>query len=821
MLSRFRVLDLSDQRGMLCGQILADLGADVIQVEPRGGSPARRLAPFHADTIEAEGSLVWWSQARGKRSVVLDLDEPSDQQTLRNLARNADFLIESEQPGVMSRRGLGYDDLAAIHPGLIYVSITPFGQDGPKAQWAAGDLQVLASSGALILNGDADRAPVRISTPQSGLHAASDAAVGALLALHERHRSGLGQHVDVSAQESSAACTQASILCAAGGESSPERRAGGLRIGPTLDMRYVFPAKDGHVSITLMFGSTLGQPTRRLMEWVHEEGFCDAATRDKDWLGYTELLQSGDEPTEEWERVKALVGTFTATKTKAELFQASFERKLLIAPVQTVQEVVESDHSAARKFFVGVTHEDIGRSFLYPGPFARFGACATRHGIRAPHLDEHGDALRSEAASSPASATATPAPSAPQEPKRRELPLAGLKIVDFMWALAGPATTRILSDFGATVIRLESTTRLDVARTLRPFLQGNPGNESSMIFHTMNAGKRMVTVDLTTEAGQELIRDLVSWADVVTESFSPGVMSKIGFGYDELREIKPDIIMLSTCLMGQTGPLAGLAGYGNLAGAMAGFYELTGWPDRSPAGPFAAYTDYVAPRYNAIAILAALEHRRRTGEGQVIDLSQLESSLHFLAPAILDYTVNGRSFRRIGNADLNYAPHGVYPAAGEDRWVAISAETETQWRDLCDVLQQPELTDDARFASIERRMDNAAALDAVISAFTGQRDMFETEQLLQARGVPACAVLNSPDLIEDPQLTHRGYFVELAHPEGGSTTIERSRVLLSATPARIDRPAPTMGDSIEWVMHEALGYDDDKIAELIIGGALG
>ena len=436
MLSSYRVLDLSDQRGMLCGQILADLGADVIQIEPPGGSPARRLAPFYEDVADLERSLVWWSYARGKRSIVLDLDDPAGRDTFRRLVTTADILIESAQPGLMARRELAYEDLAAARPELIYVSITPFGQDGPKARWAAGDLPVLAASGALILSGDADRPPVRISTPQAALHAANEAAVGALLALHERHRSGLGQHVDVSGQEACAACTQASILCTAGGEPKPERRAGGLRIGPTMDLRLVFPAKDGHVSITLMFGSTLGPPTRRLMEWACEEGHCDEATRDKDWLSYTDLLLTGEEPPEEWERVKDVVARFTSSKTKAELFQAAFERRLLISPVQTLQDVLESDQAAERDYFRSVAHEDLGRSILYPGPFAKFGGSELRHGTRAPHLDEHGAALRAEAAAAAAAPTAT------RRPTSRELPLAGVKILDFMWALAGPGSTR-------------------------------------------------------------------------------------------------------------------------------------------------------------------------------------------------------------------------------------------------------------------------------------------------------------------------------------------------------------------------------------------
>ena len=278
--------------------------------------------------------------------------------------------------------------------------------------------------------------------------------------------------------------------------------------------------------------------------------------------------------------------------------------------------------------------------------------------------------------------------------------------------------------------------------------------------------------------------------------------------------------MLSTCLMGQTGPLARFAGFGNLAAAISGFYELTGWPDRHPAGPFGAYTDYIAPRYNAIAVLAALEHRRRTGEGQHIDLSQSEASLHFLAPALLDYTANGRVQTRAGNSDRELAPHGVYPAAGEDRWVAIAVENDAQWRALTELLEQPDLATDPRFASAAARLERREALDRLLVAFTEKLDRFEIESLLQSRGIPASAVQNSPELVIDPQLLHRGHFVELKHPEGGTTVVEGSRIQLSRTPACVGGPAPTFGCDNETVLKDILGYDDEKIAEIIIAGAL-
>src|SRR5215475_555570 len=315
----------------------------------------------------------------------------------------------------------------------------------------------------------------------------------------------------------------------------------------------------------------------------------------------------------------------------------------------------------------------------------------------------------------------------------KDLPLTGIKILDLMWAIAGPGSTRMLADYGATVVRVESTRRFDATRTVGPFHNAQPGAESSGLFFNMNAGKRMLTLDLSQEAGRAVVLDLVRWADVVAESFSPRAMRAWGLDYESLRRMKPDLIMLSTCLMGQTGPLAQFAGFGNLAAAIVGFTHLAGWPDRPPAGPFGAYTDYIAPWFNATAILAALEYRRRTGQGQHIDLSQSEAALHFLGPALLDYEVNARLPHRVGNDDPDLVPHGVYPTAGRDCWVAIAVDGDEAFLALCDVMERPDLAVDARFATLAARRTHRDALDAEIGSWTRDHAAGAIEEALQAR----------------------------------------------------------------------------------------
>jgi crotonobetainyl-CoA:carnitine CoA-transferase CaiB-like acyl-CoA transferase len=395
MLSPYRVLDLTTERGLLCGQILGDLGADVVQVEPPGGAAARRLGPFLDDVPHPDRSLFWWAHTRNKRSITLDLDRPGGRDILLRLAATAEFLIESDDPGAMAARGLGRDEVERVNPRCIYVSITPFGQDGPRARWAESDLVLMAASGPLLLTGDADRPPIRLPVPQAYLHAGAEAAVAAMVAHHERQRSGRGQHVDVSAQQALTLATQSYILCAQLGAPEVQRSAGGLRHG-RLELRLLFPARDGHVAITFLFGSAIGPFSRRLMEYIHDEGGCDAATRDKDWLRYSELLASGDEPVEEFERVKGVIAAFTATRTKAELLAAALARGLLVAPVSTLAEVAESPQLRSRDYWEEVVHPELGRTVRYPGPFARFGASPLRTRRRPPLVGEHNDEVYAE-----------------------------------------------------------------------------------------------------------------------------------------------------------------------------------------------------------------------------------------------------------------------------------------------------------------------------------------------------------------------------------------------------------------------------------------
>jgi crotonobetainyl-CoA:carnitine CoA-transferase CaiB-like acyl-CoA transferase len=400
-------------------------------------------------------------------------------------------------------------------------------------------------------------------------------------------------------------------------------------------------------------------------------------------------------------------------------------------------------------------------------------------------------------------------------------PLADVKVLDFMWVLAGPGITRSLADYGATVVRVEATTRTDPVRTVGPFKDNEVTQEGSALWWNNNAGKYGITLDMAKPGARAIVHDLVRWADVVTESFSPKAMKAWDLDYQALRKIKPDIIMISSCLMGQTGPLARFAGFGNLAAAMCGFYNLVGWPDRTPSGPFSAYTDYIAPRFGLAALMAALIHRKLTGEGQYIDQAQAESALHFLTMPIVDNAANGREYWPVGNYDAVCAPHGVYPAAGDDRWVAIACRTDEQWRALCITMEQAELADDPRYRTSVNRQQECTALDLLIGAWTRQFEPQTVERKLQARGVAAHTVQNNFDMVADPQLAHRDHFVQVAHHTLDQTPIENSRFRLLRTPAQITRGAPTLGEHNQYVLEQLLGYNEECITQLAVEGVLG
>ena len=395
--------------------------------------------------------------------------------------------------------------------------------------------------------------------------------------------------------------------------------------------------------------------------------------------------------------------------------------------------------------------------------------------------------------------------------------LEGIKIVDFSWAFAGPFIGAYLGDYGAQVVKVESSSRPDITRVTAPYKDGIIGINRSGCFLVANNSKYGVTLNLKHPRAHEVLEKLIGWADVAIENFGAGVMDRLGLGYEEMKRLNPEIIMLSATIQGQTGPHSTFAGYGWNTVALTGIGNLTGWPDRSPVGTLQAYPDSVVPWFGVVAVMAALDHRLRTGKGQYIDLTQYETTCQFLAPSILDYHLNNRVAMRAGNASNYAAPHGVYRCKGDDRWCAITVFTEEEWEAFCRVIGSPDWTKDQKFASFDGRKNNEEELTVLIEQWCADFSPEEVMSLMQEAKVPAGVIKTNREIFEDPQLNHRGYFQRVEHPEIGKCLQQAWPVKLSESPVEI-RHAPAMGEHNEFVFTQILGLSDEEFVAYLEEG---
>ena len=815
------VLDLTEGGFNWCGKVLADFGADVIKVEPPGGSATRGRGPFVDGQPGPERSLFWGAYCVNKRSVVIDLTEPAGVDRFRRLADRADILIESFRPGYMSNLGLGYDELSATNPGLVYTSVTPFGQTGPYSQYLAPDMVAWSIGGMQYICGDADRPPVRVSAPQAELHAGGQAAFGTMAAYWHRQNTGQGQHVDVSMQ-TSVMWTLMNATPFPPLHGINLERKGAFRSTGEREFRQIFPCRDGHV--TMLSSPRTMAP---FAEWMAVEGAAPGWMLEIDWDGWR-----APDPEEEPERVeqsneiKRLVEGFVASKSKEELYLRAVQDRMMIAPCNSVGDIARSVQLEARDFWAKVDYPALGRSLTHLGPFIKMSESpiCVRH--PAPRVGEHNDEILADVGTRSISTPARRTPDSPPGP----MPFNGLRVLDFTWVGVGPITIKHLADFGADVIRIESVSRPDVLRNAAPFKDGVAGINRSQFSASYNTSKRGLGLNLASPEGRELVRKIIrEWKpDVIAESFTPRVMRGWGLGYADVREMLPDVVYFSTCQQGQTGPHSSYAGFGQLAASLAGFYYVTGWPDRDPAGPYGAYSDFINPPNAAATIVAALEFRRRTGMGQHLDLSQFECSTHYLAPFIMDHITNGATLERRGNEDDIHAPHNVYRCADAERiytgvgasWIAIAVADDAQWRSLCTIMGRTDWIEDERFRTLDSRRKYAALIDDGIANWTRDKNARQLMDDLQRAGVPAGLVQSQADLWEDPQVAHRGFFQWLDHTECGPMPYDGIVSHLSKTPGALRRPQALVGKHNEEILREILGMDDGVIEGLVALGVL-
>jgi crotonobetainyl-CoA:carnitine CoA-transferase CaiB-like acyl-CoA transferase len=646
----------------------------------------------------------------------------------------------------------------------VWVRITPYGATGPRAGWRGSDLTIAASGGGLYATGDPDRPPVRCSQGTVHAHTCPEAVVGALTAL----ASGVPQAVDVSAQE-----TQL-ITQMTGPARYPLERNRGKRRGTTTGRtRETWPCQDGFVSFGLRGGKARTKNLETFTRLAVEDGVATPAVTERDWGTYDPARCTD----EELEAIESVVQAYFDRHTMTELYATAVTTGLMLAPCNDAKALLSSRQLAAREFYAADGSGWPVRPFRVEG---------AEVGMRVPAPQPEWP---------PRGAYAAP-------DRAGDRAWSGLKVVELGSGAAGPIAARYLADHGATVVRVESRTRPDFLRSYSP---STP--DHSAFFAGLNAGKLDLTLNLKDPDAVALLRRLVvDWADCVVENFAPGATARWGVSYEDLKDVRPDLVVASGCLWGGTGPEKDYPGFGGQGAALSGYTYLTGWPDRAPVGPAGTITDSLAPRFVAAGLTAALLHRRRTGQGCWLDLSQVEAAAYTLGPWLAREAATHDAPGRVGNADPDAVLHGVFPCAEVDgvgdRWVAVAIWSDDERTRLAEVLDGEDATEDA------------------LTRWTQHRTPDEVATTLQSAGLDAYPVRDWADLHDDPQLVERRHFVRHEHAAIGPMLYEENGFRLSATPGGVPGPGPLLGEHTSHVLLDLLGLDRAEHDALLAQGAL-
>ena len=827
---RHRVLDLCEGKGHLCGKILGDLGADVIQIERPGGDPARNIGPFYNDIPDPEKSLWWFAFNMHKRGITLDIDTADGREIFRELAKDADFIIESFDPGFMGSLGLGYDELEKINPRVILVSVNAFGQTGPYAHFKAPDIVLMSMGGQAFMAGDDDRPPVQVSYPHAWQFAALHACVGALNAHYWREMTGEGQHVDSSGQ-AGVVWTNMNANATWDMHQVNVTRGGAIRTGERINLdgsttkitsQTTYPCKDGYIFCFFVGGPVFGGRMKVFVDWMNEEGMAPEWMKRFDWINDYDVMTVSQEMID---RTNAAVKPFLIKHTMKELYEGALKRNHWLVPVGTPKSIYEDKQLAYREFWQKIEHPELDDILIYPGWPIKQSETPWKLQRRAPLIGEHNDEILGDVQITTREIAEVQRESGEKkesEEKKRGQIFDGVKILDLTWVGVGPITIKNLADHGAFVIHVESHTKPETLRISAPYQDRELDINKAPFMANYNSSKYGISLNLNKEKGRDLIkRILVEWKpDIMAESYTPRAMKNWGLDYESVKRIRPDILYLSACQQGNQGPHSHFAGYGQMAASLGGFAHITGWPDRMPAIPYSAYTDFISPFFAATSLVAALDYRRETGIGQYLDLSQLECGQQFLAPALMDYALTGREICRMGNRHTDASPHGIFPCKEEETWCCIAVFTDDEWIALCNVTGHPEWIDADRFRTLTARKQNEDALEALIAEWTARYTPVEVMTYLQENGVAAGVVHPASGLYEDPQLKHRGFFVELDHTEMGPHHYDGLTFNLSKTPGKLRLPGPCLGEHNEYIYSEVLGLSDDEIGDLLVEGVI-
>jgi len=843
MLDGVRVIECADQGAEYAGLLLAGLGAEIIKLEPPDGNPTRGVAPFLDDRPGPDRSLFFWAYNRGKRSVVADAAAGA------RLIAGADVLLVSGAPPAW----LDPAALRAAHPGLIVARATPFGDLGPWKDFLATDLVHLALGGEMMDCGYDPDPHLRYDTPPiapqawHAYHIAGEQlAVGILAALLHRARTGEGQDVAIAIHEACAKNTELDVMFWVMRRAKLWRLTCRHAVETPSHTPSISHTKDGRWFIQHGMGA---RDLVHMIPFLARYGMqadLQPPPPETDLKARNVPGSTAADATRN--HMLDVIGRFVRAFTYADMpWLEAQEAGLLWAPLRKPHENAADPHWRARGSYAEIAHPEHGRSFTYPVSKWMSSATAWRAGRRAPLLGEDTEAVLAEPPRAPRRpvaerAAADPVRSAPlRSVLGKPFPLQGVRIFDFSWFLASAGGTRFLAALGAEVIKVEWKDNPDTRLAAMAPVGGRAAREAATAvlagvkdpdmggqFNNKNPGKRGISLNIRHPKGLAIARRLIAQSDIVAEGFSPGVLDRLGLGYDALRAIRPDIIYVQQSGMGAHGTYGRMRTVGPVAAAFAGQSEMSGLPEPAmPAGWGYSFLDWMGAYSFALAILGALYHRERTGEGQWIDASQCESGLYLGAVPVLDFSANGRVWRRSGNRSpyAPAAPHGAYPCAGEDRWIAIACETDAQFAALARAACHPEWAADPRFATLPARLAHQDALDAAVAAWTRTQDRYACMMTLQAALVPAGVCQTAEDRCEnDPQLRALDWLTELTGTKIGRWPVYAVPAKLSATPAHvggtIGRGAPCYGEDTGWALTTLLGMSEAEVAALAAEGVI-
>jgi crotonobetainyl-CoA:carnitine CoA-transferase CaiB-like acyl-CoA transferase len=786
-LSHLRVLDLTDLRGALAGRLLADLGADIIKVEPPGGDPGRLQPPFVGGIAAPDRSLPFLYRNANKRGVVIDLRDPAGRRRFAELCGHTDILLENLGREGQRRLGLSPAEVRAHHPRLIHVAMADFGLSGPRADWRLEPLPAFAASGALHAAGFLDLPPCWLPGYVAHDCASVFGAAGALIAILDRARHGEGQTIEVSVQEAALnGLNPWSIPLADYARlypivpPAPPRNADGLYL--------VLPTADGYVRV-------LPGTPRHWRAFVTLMGSPEALA-GPEWEFSLYRLLNGDV-------IRLLATDSLRERSRAEVFAEAQRLGLPLAPVNTPDEFVAEEQTRRRGYFQQTGFPQLGDAPFAPAPL-NFSVtpAVLRHPAPAPGQDDRaGFSAR----------TPEPVSGAADAPL-----LAGKRVIDLGVGAVGPELCWVLAELGAEVIKIESRQNLDFLRAVT--VEPDQPNRA-WTFNTEARGQKSVCLNLRTPRGRELGLQLCATADVIVENNRGGVVRHWGLDYDDVRRVRPDIVYIASQGFGRGGPLGEAASFGPLNSSFAG----TNWLWNHAAAPYPAgcalnHPDHIASKLGAVAVLAALEHRRRTGQGQFIEMAQTEAAAYFLGEFYLQGPCTGHAPQQQGNASEYAVPHGVYPCAGEDRWCAIAVVDDATWPRFVACVGWPS---EDRFTTIQGRLAARAEIDGRVAQWTGGRTPEDAAAALQAAGVSAMPVQNPDDHRADPHLAARGAIVTVEHAEIGPERHIGNPLRMSRSQLITAGAAPLLDADTKDILTHVLGLQEAEVDKLIADGVCG